>query len=73
MGPGAGASHITIDTSASGDGSVSVWTGKAGINGDFLNSASKDIFQIGVKVIVSLTHFPRYRERGVGSSLFLAN
>jgi hypothetical protein len=57
MSPGAGASHITVDTSASGDCSVPVWTGKTGINGDFLNSASEDISQIGVKVIVSLTHF----------------
>jgi len=35
-----------------------------------LNSASKDIFQIGVKVIVSLTHFYRFREVGIGSSFF---
>jgi hypothetical protein len=73
MGPGAGASHITVDTSASGDGSVPVWTGKTGINSDFLNPASEDIFQIGVKVIVSLTHFSRFREGSMGSCLFLAN
>jgi hypothetical protein len=73
MGPGAGASRITVDTSACGDGSVPVWTGKTGINGNFLNSTSEDIFQIGVKVIVSLTHFSRFREGSIGSSLFLAN
>ena len=73
MGPGAGASHITVDTSASGDGSIPVWTGKTGINGDFLNSASEDIFQIGVKVMVTLTHFIRNRQEGLGSSLFLTN
>jgi hypothetical protein len=73
MGPGAGASHITVNTSACRDGPVPVWTRKAGINGDFLNPASKDIFQISVKVIVSLTHFFWFRNVGVGSSLFLAN
>ena len=73
MDAGTGTSHITVDTSAGGDGSVPVWTGKTGINGDFLNSASKDIFQIGVKIIVSLTHYAQVREGSFGSSLFLVN
>jgi hypothetical protein len=37
-----------------------------------LNSTSKDVFKIGVKVIVSLTHFYRF-DKGIDSSLFLAN
>jgi hypothetical protein len=57
MGAGAGAFFIAVNTSAEGDGAVPVWARKSGIDGDFLNPVPEDAAQIGVKIIVSLSHF----------------